>query len=169
MRVRKQAKDPGDTEAAYALALRMLGVRASSRRRLGERLARRGFEREVVEAVVERLVSNGIIDDAALAESVARVSFENSPTGRRLVEAKLLRRGIDRGVAESAARDAAGDRDALADARRLAARKLRTMPASLEPDAVRRRLLGALSRRGFEPEIAREAAEAEIGAAKLWS
>ncbi|MBL0927178.1 MAG: RecX family transcriptional regulator [Phycisphaerales bacterium] len=152
-------RDAADFDAARRYALRSIEHRACSRARLLEKLARRGYSPEVARRVADRLQAAGLIDDRLLAESLARSEVARKPAGRFLIEQKLRRRGIDSGLARGAAALVLASRDPLEDALDLARRRARTFPAKLEADARRRRLYGALARRGFDPEVCARAVE----------
>ena len=61
----------GSADAAHAAALRLLTTRARTRAELRQRLEQRGFEAAAVAEAVARLERVGLVDDAALAETVA--------------------------------------------------------------------------------------------------
>ncbi|MEZ6317436.1 MAG: RecX family transcriptional regulator [Phycisphaerales bacterium] len=95
-----------------------------------------------------------LVDDATFAEQAAQSVLSRRPAGARFVEAKLRERGLDPTLARDAAREAMADRDPRADAIALAERAIRTMPAGLAPEVIRRRVMGRLARRGFDPDDA---------------
>lgn len=96
--VRRTQNTGGDV---HAVALRMLGRRALSKRELDERLRRRGFAEAIVKRELERLQSAGLIDDGVLAEAVSAGTLARG-RGRRGLAAELRRRRIGREVAERA-------------------------------------------------------------------
>jgi len=140
--------------AAWRVALRLIRVRARSHAEIVRRLRQKAHDPAVASAVADRLVERGLIDDANFAEQAARSVLSRRPAGARFVEAKLRERGLAPDLARAAARDAMADRDPRADAIALAERALRTMPDSLAPEVLRRRVLARLARRGFEPDDA---------------
>jgi regulatory protein len=148
---------------AKAAALRRLERRGKSSNQLVDDLVRAGHEKDAAVEAVERLRLAGLIDDRALAESYARRVMTRSASGRRLVEAKLRGKRFGGEVAAEAAKAAAGERDALEDAVALARKKVRAMPRSIEPAAVKRRVWAALARRGFEADVCRRAVERVMG------
>lgn len=149
-------------EMTRRAALASLQRSMCSRRRLTERLVRRGHDREVVRGVCEELVAAGILNEEAMAMSAAR-SMARKASGARLIEQKLRARGIDAGTAKRAATEATADRDPLEDAAELARKKLRGMSRDLERVVVVRRLSGALARRGFDADVCRRAVERVLG------
>jgi regulatory protein len=139
----------------YAAAL--LGQRAYSRQKLIDRMIRKGFDADVARRVADRFVAAGVLDDAALAASMARAEIARKPAGPMLLEMKLVSKGIERATAREAVTEALADRDLLADAVRLAQKRLAVMSPSVEESAVRRRVYAALARRGFSPDLCRKA------------
>lgn len=141
----------------------MLERRAYSRRELVDRLVRKEFDEPVARECVGALVGAGLVDDRRLAESVVRLELERTPAGAGLLEAKLARRGIERGMASEVVREALRGRSARDDALTVARKRARALADGLSHEARWRRLMGALSRRGFGAEEAREAVDAVLG------
>jgi len=148
-----------EAQRARRAALKMLERRAYSVRELIQRLEKRGHEPASGEPAVRDLERAGIVDDRALGESVVRAELSRAPAGRVLLEMKLVKRGIDRGLAGEIVVEALSERLADEDADEVARRHMKSFPASLGRDGVRRRLYGKLARRGFSPEVARGAVE----------
>jgi regulatory protein len=136
-------------------ALRLLAVRPRTRRELHLRLTRAGFEREEVDAELDRLQQVGLVDDARFAAEFIQHALHRRLEGRRLIEASLSARGLDRRLIadtlDAAAADEGGRLRRLAEAR---ADRLRGLP----PEAAHRRLVSFLVRRGHNAGAAREAA-----------
>jgi regulatory protein len=82
---------------------------------------------------------------------VVHATTRTRPAGRRLIEDKLRRRGVDASVIASmtTGRDIANDAQAALD---LARRRWVSM-RRLEPAVAARRIAGLLLRRGFEEDI----------------
>lgn len=142
-------------------ALNALGRRPMSKRTLVAKLKRRGVDEPGAARIADDLASKGILDEAAFAEGVLHAELARKPAGKHLLSARLRARGVEDAVARKAVADAVADPsyDPRAGALELARRKLRTMSARLEPDAVRRRLYAALARRGFDPDVCRWAVD----------
>lgn len=145
----------------YASAL--LGQRAYSTNKLIDRMIRKGFDAAVARQVAERFVSAGVLDDAALAASMARAEIARKPAGPFLLEMKLVSKGIDRATAKEAVQEVLADRDLAADALALATRRLSAMSPTLDDTTRRRRVYAALARRGFSPDLCRVAVERAMG------
>jgi regulatory protein len=146
---------PGAKLPLHERALRLLAVRQRTRGELRTRLLRAGFERDEVEAELDRLEGVGLVDDARFASDYVEHALDRRLEGRRAIAASLSAKGLDRRLVDEALAAAErddGDRlDRLAEAR---ARRLRDLP----PDAAHRRLVSFLIRRGHDAGAAREAA-----------
>lgn len=145
-------------DAARRYALNALSMRAMSTRRLADSMVRRGTPREIALRTVSDLERAGLVDDRLLAEQIARSVLSTNPSGTRVIEQRLIRRGISSEIAREVAAAATEDRDPEADAMRVAQKKIRAMSAKLERDVVERRVLGALARRGFSADVCRRTA-----------
>ncbi|MGP1345230.1 MAG: regulatory protein RecX [Phycisphaerales bacterium] len=141
-----------DRDAARRYAIASLSRRAAASGRLAGALARRGHDQRTIAHTIEDLQRLGLIDDHALAESLARSLLSRAPAGQRLIETKLIARGIPAPIARTTAASAASSRDTTGDALECARKKARSLPQRLEPDAARRRIYAALARRGFPPD-----------------
>lgn len=154
-----------DLPAAMEIAVRYLGARPRSRWELEGRLRRSGVSDEVLEAAIDRLAELGYVDDESFARWWAEQRDRHAPRGRRLVEAELRQRGVQRDVLEELRgmeRPAPSNEDEVLPrteaerARTAMERHLRGRPLPDDPRALQR--LGAfLMRRGFDPETVRVA------------
>jgi regulatory protein len=158
-----QDSDPGDPQTtARSICLRLLDRRARSRAELATALRRRGVPEDAARAVLDRFAEVGLVDDAALAETVAVTQHRERGLARRAVAQKLRQRGIpdadvDRALAQV---DADSERSA---AERLVTRRLPAL-RDVEPAARTRRLVALLARRGYSPTLAYEVVQAAVGA-----
>jgi regulatory protein len=154
-------QDLGDPESvARTICLRLLTQRARSRAELAAALARRGVPTEPAARVLDRFTEVGLIDDTALAQSMAGAQHRERGLARRAVAAKLRARGlgdddIDAGLAGI-------DNDSeRARARELVERRRRALAALPEP-VQQRRLVGLLARKGYPPGLAYEVVRAVL-------
>ena len=158
---------PGDPEAvARAICLRLLTQRARSRAELAEALTRRGVPDDAAAAVLDRFTEVGLIDDTALAESLAGAQHRERGLARRAVAAKLRQRGLDDEAVGAALSGIDGDSERVR-ARELVARR-RPALAGLPPEVQARRLVGLLARKGYGPGLAHEVVRAELAGAGDW-
>jgi regulatory protein len=142
---------------ALAAALRMIARRGLTASELDARLAARGFERAAIEAAVERLREVGYVDEAAVADAVAREAARKHQGSRRVAQV-LARRGVTAEHAERALRDS--EEHDVESARALV---LRRFPGGVDRDRRdRARAFRWLVTRGYPPAVARSALDIEL-------
>lgn len=151
----------GKRKDIHERALGLLAVRQRSRRELERRLVQAGFEPEAVTAELERLEQVGLLDDEAFAQAVVESRMGYRGESRRVVAGKLAQAGVAGEVAVVAL-DAAPEAEEER-ARRLAEAKAPRL-ANLEPQVAFQRLYGFLARRGYGPEVSRQAAREALAA-----
>ena len=129
-------------------ALHYLSYRPRSESEMRERLERRGFNGDSVEAVITKLKEQELVDDVAFAQfwKDNRQSF--SPRSQWLIRLELNRKGVAADIIEEAVNDINDDDSAY----RVALGKARTLSPSDRGD-FRRRLGYYLKRRGFNYEV----------------
>ena len=140
-----------EAERAREICLRHLAVRPRTRAELAKALAHKEISAEVIAEVLDRYDEVGIIDDAAFARAWVSSRHHGRGLARRALGNELRQRGVDTDVANEAL-GALDDDEEAATARALVERKLRT--ATGRPEAVFRRLVGMLARKGYPPGVA---------------
>lgn len=157
----------GATAAAVAFVLRSTKARPQTVAELRAKLADRQYDPAVVDAAIARAAELGAIDDAAFARAwVADRGLVRGYTTARLRQ-ELRRRQVPQPVIDDALAQL-DDRDDLAVATSLARTRAQRMPATLAPEAVARRLLGFLARRGYSEALARRVALDVSGLDRQW-
>jgi regulatory protein len=129
-------------------ALRFLETRPRSEREVRTRLAQKGTTPELIDQVVERLRTLGLIDDAAFAQYWIENRERFSPRGARALKAELRNKGLANEVIAAQLEEAV---DEEAGARGVALRQARRF-ANLDERTFRQRLWAYLGRRGFDFE-----------------
>jgi regulatory protein len=163
--MRAQLTDPAPVmEAAAAF----IAVRARSVAEVRRRLRHLGYPHALVDAVVDRLVEIGYLDDAAFAQAWVESRDRARPRGQSAIRRELALKGVSREVADAvlAERAANAGGDAAADeVAAVALLERRRAALEREPDPRRRRqkAYALLARNGFDPEVCRTAA-AGVGA-----
>ncbi len=156
-----EQQPPGDPEAvARVVCLRLLEHRARSRAELATALLKRGVPDDAAGRVLDRFTAVGLIDDSALAESLAGAVHRERGLARRGVAAKLRQRGLDDEVVAQALVDIDSD----AERRRgqeLVARRRRAL-SSLPVEVQTRRLIALLARKGYPSGMAYEIVRTEL-------
>jgi regulatory protein len=136
-------------EVAYQKALQLLSYRERSEAEVRRRLAESGFEADVVEGVLERLRTAGLVQDDQYARRWVESRSLSRPRGRRALAAELQQKGIAKEKIEQALKDAAPEEDLAYAAACKQARRLQGLPL----DTFRARLGGFLARRGFPYDV----------------
>lgn len=152
-RLGEETRRPKGT--AHDRALRLLGVRARSRRELEDRLLRAGFEPTEVEEAIDGLEAAGLVDDERLAQAVVDHAVNRRLAGRRAVVSALRTHRVDPDLVERALEEA--DQTEAERVHELAARRAERL-RGLAPEVAARRLVAFLVRRGYGPGLSREAA-----------
>lgn len=154
--VREAALSLCDREVARLLALRPHAI--------GEvrlKLARKQFELDIVNATLRRYEQRGLLDDAHVAMTLARIALERHPAGRSYLIAVLRKKMIARELAEQTVDLALGDRDENELAYAALSQRKRALFSApqIEVESVRRKAYTFLSRRGIGYAAAKAAVE----------
>ena len=137
--------------SAYLDGLKMLARRELSERQVRQRLARKGYQPEAIDQAIARLLGERALDDARVAEAIARTETTVRRRGRIRVQLQIQKAGIDKSTAKRAIDDVFGsiDDDALIEAalnKRLHGRD------AIEDDKEFQRLYRYLAGQGFEAD-----------------
>lgn len=146
------------TRKTTAVTIRQLARRGMSRWELEQLLTKREIEPEVFAPELDRLEAMGVIDDAALATTLAFTQHSRKGLGRSAIELDLKRRHIAPELIEEALADIA-DEDELERATELAVKRIGQL-SSYDDETTRRRLHGFLARKGYDSSIVRQAMDA---------
>ncbi len=149
--------EEGGFDKAMKQAMNRLGRRAMSRRQLDDKLRRLEHPQRLRDAVLDRLETLGYLDDRAFAEAVVRETLRAKPAGPTLLRQKLYQKGVPRAVSDVvlAEHTPAADEQTL-QAAELATRRLASL-SRYDRATQQRRLYGLLARRGFSPDVIRDA------------
>jgi regulatory protein len=146
-RARKKSA-PLNQSGLYDYAVKALGramrTEAELRRLMRARVEPGERGDAVITSVVARLKEYGYLDDAAFAETYARLRQENEKLGRRSVQQKLAQKGVPAPIANEAvdARYSNTDEEALAR-KHLERKRIRKPENEKETARVMRRLVAA--------------------------
>lgn len=140
-----------DARRAREKALSLLEHRAHSQKELAEKVGR-ATSQEAAEEAVRHLSEIGLTDDREYARSLAAELFERKGFSASRVRYELLKKGIDRVLAERIAAEAAPDpAQAIGDLLR------KRYARDLGDEKGRRRAAAALQRLGYRWEDIRSA------------
>lgn len=137
---------------AHEIALGRLDIKARTRAELATVLSDKHVPDDVATAVLDRLEELGLVDDADFAERWTATRQETKGLSRRALAGELRRKGVDPRIVDEAVSSVSDD-DELEAATRLALARLRA-GAGVEEQRLARRVLGALGRKGYGPELA---------------
>lgn len=137
--------------SAYLDGLKMLARRELSEHQVRQRLACKGHEPDAIDDAVTRLRHERALDDARVAEAIARTETSIRRRGKIRVQLQIQKAGIDKSIAKRAVDQAFDsiDDDALIEAalnKRLHGRN------TIEDDKEFQRLYRYLAGQGFEAE-----------------
>lgn len=142
--------------AAEESLVRKLRTRSLSVSEARQSLRGHGLENGVIDDVIEDFCRRAYLDDAALASSLVTSGVERKGQGRVALARALAQRGIPRDVIDGALDELPDDDDERAlEFARIKARSL----SRLDNDTALRRLVGQLSRRGYNGSVAMKAAK----------
>lgn len=145
------ATEPDPVERAREIVLNQLTSRAKSRSELEKVLARKEIPEDAAREVLDRMNEVGLVDDAAFAKAWVSERQQRNHLSRRALRYELSRKGVESEVLDEALETVDVD-DEYAAAKALAEKKFRSV-RSLEPQVQRRRISGALARKGFSYSI----------------
>ncbi|WEV73498.1 regulatory protein RecX [Bifidobacterium sp. ESL0798] len=154
--VKRVPDDPSDADACREAALTLLDAAARSSGALVKRLTDKGYDSQVAEDVVMRLVEVHLIDDEEYARSVVR-SCAGRMLGFRGTVMELKRKGVDDRLALNVASEAR-EQGVFEDAAWQLGRKVAAKTQGMEREVRRRRFWGAGGRKGHDPEVLRRVA-----------
>ena len=132
-------------------ALNLISYRQRTESELRRRLSEKA-EPDVVDAAVERLKEQGLVDDAKYAMEWSDSRARRSPRSSRMIVRELVNKGVAPSLAESSVEgldDAATAYDA--------ASRFATRLADADYEQFHRRLWGHLQRRGYATGVSRRA------------
>ena len=141
--------------------LRLLKSRAHSTVELRRKL-RKHFDAENVAETIERLTRLRYLNDEHFAKMKAASAVNHKQHGRRRAQLELMKAGVDYETADRALDSVYDSADTLAVARQFAQKQAKRL-LKLDPQVARRRLIGALQRRGFDYDDIKPVVEEVLG------
>lgn len=146
-------KDDDEVDKAYNQAIRFLGFRPRSQAEIERYLQDKGYAPEVVSPIIERLRQEQYLDD----EAFARFWLENRerfrPRGRQALRFELKQKGLDHDVIETTLAGVDEEESAWAAVEGKLYRW-----KDVEEQEFKQKVMAFLSRRGFNYEVAGQAA-----------
>lgn len=128
-----------------------MAPRSKSRGELFDLLKRRGVSEDIANAVLYRLQEQGHINDEEFARAWSESRQRAKKLSKRTIATELRGKGVSQEIIELVTSEIDHDAE-FAIAMELTNRKYRTI-AHLEREVIRRRIHGALARRGFSSSV----------------
>jgi len=138
-------------DSAYIAALKMLGRRELSERQVRQRLTRRAYDGDEIEAAIERLKQDRSIDDERAARAMAHAETSLKKRGRLRVKQRLEAAGIAPATIQRTIQDTFETLDADALIASALQKRLRGRE-QIADDREFQRLYRYLVSQGFEPD-----------------
>lgn len=135
---------------AYHHALRLLSYRPRSQVEIKRRLGQKGYAPEVVGAALLRLADKRYVDDEAFARYWLEQRQRNRPRGVRAIGYELRQKGVDHDTINQVLHDVDEEASAWAAIEGKLSRW-----QGLDETAFRKKVMGFLSRRGFNYAVVR--------------
>jgi regulatory protein len=136
---------------AYSTALTLLSRRELSARQLRERLIRRKFSANDIDAALDRLMQDRTVDDRRVAVASARMEAAIKGRGKRRVLQTVQRLGIAADIAKTAVDDVFDEVDEASLLDRALDKRLKGASLQDLDDKGRARVIRHLVAQGFEP------------------
>ena len=118
-------RDPKTKARNYVYML--LSKKSYTKKEIVDRLKRKLYEPEIIAAVIKEFEDEGWLNDRRYARAFAADSKTFNRVGKRLVRIKLMRKGVDREIIESAVEKAYEGVDEYEMALELASKRMRSL------------------------------------------
>lgn len=152
--IKEKSGDP-----AYLQAIRLLGIRARSRKEMERFLSKKGYAVAEIASVLDRLTLQGYLNDAAFARQWVSSRLRRRPRGTLALTWELRQKGLsDKEIGEATSRV-----DEAAAAWAAVKPRLRQW-SGLDRDGLRKKMIPFLKRRGFSAEVCRETVSKALNA-----
>ena len=148
-------RQPESESTLYETAIKILMRRAHSIQEMKKALARRCEDEKLIKAVIERLKSNHLLDDARYAKQFTRVRTQSRRQGQFRIARDLRARGIPDKHIEAALKDSAEESDPSLMVRLRIERKLRLIRGEISEKKIAS-LYRSLMAAGFARDIIRK-------------
>lgn len=130
------------TKTALVTAVDILARQEYSEQKLREKLQRKGYEEEEIDAAIRRLVEKHYLDDAAACQRQFDFLYQESRKSVRQICLKLQQRGFERSLIRDCVPQDTYEREKEA--------AMRVLSLKFKPSADRQKMLASLYRSGFD-------------------
>ncbi|MBI5894201.1 MAG: RecX family transcriptional regulator [Deltaproteobacteria bacterium] len=94
-----------DFKNAKNIALKFLAYSPKSQKALEDKLKNKGFDKDIIDKVLDNLKEFGFVDDKVFAVQWARANIKNKLWGRNRVKSGLIEKGISKEIIEGAIKE----------------------------------------------------------------
>jgi len=145
----KSGRKKSAEKTALVTAVDYLARQAHSEKKLREKLQRKGFPQEEIDAAIERLIERKYLDDADLCAQQFMYLYNDSRNSVRQICAKLMQRGFDHDLVWSVVPDDTFEREVSAAERVLAMK--------YKPTDKYQKMMANLYQKGFSVDVSHAA------------
>ncbi len=145
-----------EVDRARTMALKLISTKSWGVLELAARLEKRGIESDIAVTTSTQLEEDGWLDDFVYACARVREWVRKEPASRVWLTHKLLERKLDEETIQSALEEELGCKSEQDAATELAILRL-SKSSGQDEVAIRRKVISALSRRGFPTDVGSEA------------
>lgn len=142
-------------EASREMAIKLISRRTWGSNELKSRLIKRGTEAQIAERTVEQLIEDGWLNDHAFACALIRQWLRKEPAGRRWLMQKLYEKEVANDIAQGALHEELAGTTEQESANAFAIKRF--AKTSGDEETVKRKVIGALQRKGFAGDVSFEA------------
>jgi len=147
--LRLKNTEDSSPERAWLYALRLLAARDYTAARLRDKLTQKQFSREHVEQALDKLVSEGWVNDRRYAERFAETALASGRFYGPRLRMEMRRRGIPEELLSEVIGQVLMEHDEAEDVSMALERRFPGFLFSSATDSEKRRVLGFLQRKGF--------------------
>jgi len=134
-----------DSQSPMVFALKLIGMRSHSRKELERKLLKKGYGKEIIDNVLEKLTREGVLDDRIFGMELIRSRSRRKPSGKLKLHCELR----NKGVPENLIAELLDEYDNQEPCRLAAEKKFASLRGATETDR-KKKLEVFLRNRGFE-------------------
>ena len=153
-----EIKNQSELQRAEEYLMYLLARRSYSSGHLAAKMYEKGYRKEIIAAMIEKLEEQGLIDDAAFAREFAESIIRNKPAGKNYIIGCLQQKYVPADLAKAVAAELFENVDETALAMRLLKSRWSYF-SKFELETARRKAYNYLSRRSIGYRAAKTAFE----------
>ncbi|MCK5475933.1 MAG: regulatory protein RecX [Candidatus Pacebacteria bacterium] len=147
---------------ALKFAMKLLGLRKRSVFEIENRLQKKGYQRDIIEEVLEDLDRYKYTNDEDFAESYINDRMNFRPCGRFLIKKELKEKGVAENIIERKTTELISEEKEISSAQKLAQKKMKTTRDKTDKNKATQKVRSYLQTKGYSFDIISQAVENEI-------